>query len=951
MKNTSTIRFGIAACIAAAAGLPTSVLAQPLTTTWTYQGKLLSAGNPATSPVDIRFRLFDSAALLTGQVGVDLFALNTTPTDGTFATQLNFGPTAFNGNRRWVEIAVRPAGGGAYTTLSPRQEVTAAPYSLYALNVSPSATPWIFSGANATYTGTGNVGAGTASPTAKLHILGTDSGTGQALNANNKLYVTNSFVGVNRTSAVSGAEAFGVQALITGNNYGGMYIRTDSATGKPFYGYANTGGASMWTYMDGADNSWRVNMGSADRLTISSAGNVGIGTSAPLSPLDIAVADKRLQFRLDGGLVPGINLAGTGGNLGILRLRNGLEIWPNDAATSPGFMTIRNAAAATTLSFDGGTGNSWMNGTLGVGTTTPEGTIHAFKGSAGAATADGNSALVLENSSRGYLSILTPDAEERGILFGDPLNNSDGGVMYNNVNTPNGLQFRTSGNTSRMAITSAGNVGIGTTSPAQRFDVRGGVSNTDFTINPGSLFGVANATAVTLDTSGTGTIGVWDNFRVNNGLTVDGATTLAGAMSISGAASFFNQASFNNGGAPFTVASTTKVTNLNADLLDGLDSSQFLVGIPNPLAVSGLNGATGTITGTNSSSTANSAGVRGISTAATGGVWGVWGTAQAVAGAGVFGINSTAGGTGVRGLNNAGTGGGVGVFGQVNSTSDGSYGVYGSAINGGRGVVGDSTSSDGVWGVSGSGVGVRGVSDTNAGVAAYTSTGGIALYAERTSNGNKGWLGGAGEGGWAESSTGDGFIAKAFAANKSGIYCENTNTAGNAIYANGKGYFVGEISVPVITIRGGADVAEPFDVASSPMTATSDATDAAPGMLVVIDAASPGKLMVSSESYDTKVAGIISGANGLAPGLTLRAIDHQHADGDHAVAMTGRVWCYVDASYGAVTPGDRLTTSPTPGHAMKVSDDTRAPGSVVGKAMTPLANGEKGLVLVLVNLQ
>ena len=73
-------------------------------------------------------------------------------------------------------------------------------------------------------------------------------------------------------------------------------------------------------------------------------------------------------------------------------------------------------------------------------------------------------------------------------------------------------------------------------------------------------------------------------------------------------------------------------------------------------------------------------------------------------------------------------------------------------------------------------------------------------------------------------------------------------------------------------------------------------------------------------------------------------------DGKHPVAMTGRVWCYVDASFGEVKPGDRLTTSSTPGHAMKADDAARAPGAVIGKAMSGLKDG-KGLVLVLVNLQ
>lgn len=986
MRNSLNVRFGIAACIAAAAGSPTTLMAQPLTTSWTYQGKLMNAGNPQTSPVDLRFRLFDSATLLTGQVGADLFALNLTPADGAFTTELNFGATAFNGNRRWVEIAVKTAGSGTYTTLFPRQEVMAAPYSLFAQNVAVGATPWIFSGANAAYTGTGNVGAGTASPTAKLHIVGTDAGTQQALNVNNKFYVTGTFVGVNRSASVSTQEAFGVQAAAVGNAYGGMYIRTDSATGKPFYGYANTGGASMWTYMDGADNSWRVNMGSADRLTISSAGNVGIGTSAPVSPLDIAVADKRLQFRLDSGLVPGINLSGTGGNLGILRLRNGLEIWPNDAATAAGFLSIRNVAATPTITLDGATGNAALNGngsflgSLGVGTASPTGKFEVSSGASSmirVTTANGDieynggsdgimgftntstsgitrfinstGTAILNLTAAGNVGIGTNSPSERlhvvgssnayfkftdaGDIFFD--GGTDGVQTIGNLGTSTGRTAFTNsaGTTALTILNSNGNIGIGTIVPAQRLDVRGGPSNTDFTVNPGSLFGVANASAVTLDTSGTGTIGVWDNFSINNSLAVAGTSTFA------------LSAAFNNSGAPFTVANSTKVTNLNADLLDGLDSTAFLQASPTVFNVTGSNAFTGSIHGTNSSSSANSAGVRGTSTAATGGVWGVWGTATAAAGAGVYGINSTPNGTGVRGINNAATGGGIGVYGQANSSSDSSYGVYGSGITGSRGVVGDSTTSTGVWGTSSSSAGVLGTSNTGEGVRATTATGGTALYAERTANGNKGWIGGSGEALWAEAFSGNGIVALCNGASNAAIYCRNNAAGGLALNCDG------EAQVKVLTILGGSDLAEPFDVANAPMIDQQDAVLAAPGMLVVIDPANPGKLVVSSSEYDTKVAGIISGANGLAPGLTLRAIDQQHADGDHAVAMTGRVWCHVDGSFGAISPGDRLTTSPTPGHAMKVTDDARAPGTVVGKAMTPLAAGERGLVLVLVNLQ
>lgn len=72
------------------------------------------------------------------------------------------------------------------------------------------------------------------------------------------------------------------------------------------------------------------------------------------------------------------------------------------------------------------------------------------------------------------------------------------------------------------------------------------------------------------------------------------------------------------------------------------------------------------------------------------------------------------------------------------------------------------------------------------------------------------------------------------------------------------------------------------------------------------------------------------------------------ASGATPVALTGRVYCYVDADFAPVRPGDLLTTSATPGHAMK-ADPAQAAGATIGKAMTALESG-KGLVLVLVNL-
>jgi len=66
--------------------------------------------------------------------------------------------------------------------------------------------------------------------------------------------------------------------------------------------------------------------------------------------------------------------------------------------------------------------------------------------------------------------------------------------------------------------------------------------------------------------------------------------------------------------------------------------------------------------------------------------------------------------------------------------------------------------------------------------------------------------------------------------------------------------------------------------------------------------------------------------------------------------LTGRVYCWADASNGPIEPGELLTTASTPGHAMKVTDHPSAQGAIIGKAMTALKEG-KGLVLVLVTLQ
>ncbi|NIP23691.1 MAG: hypothetical protein GWN67_06270 [Phycisphaerae bacterium] len=142
----------------------------------------------------------------------------------------------------------------------------------------------------------------------------------------------------------------------------------------------------------------------------------------------------------------------------------------------------------------------------------------------------------------------------------------------------------------------------------------------------------------------------------------------------------------------------------------------------------------------------------------------------------------------------------------------------------------------------------------------------------------------------------------------------------------------------VLELGEGLDYAEGFDV--------SDRDEINAGSVLIIDADNPGKLALSNKAYDTKVAGIVAGGKGLGSGVRLGV-----GQFDYDVALAGRVYCNVDATEETVQAGDQLTTSGTPGYAMKAKDYDRARGAVLGKAMQSLEKGRKGQILVLVTLQ
>lgn len=245
--------FGMLAVLAALVTAAPSTAAA-VGTGITYQGRLRDNAQAASGVYDFTFTLFDAASggNMVGNVQT-VDDLNVS--GGLFTTPLDFGPV-FDGKALWLEIAVRPGNSsGAFTTLDPRQAMTATPYALYAL----SSAQWMSVGNAIT---NGNTG----------------------------------FVGVNRSTPVTASEVFGIRSAVS-SGYGGMYVSTDGDNGKPFYGYAVGGDAKAWTYLDGASNKWHL-YNSGTRLTVTGSGDVGIGTTSPQARLDI-----------DGASADGINVS------------------------------------------------------------------------------------------------------------------------------------------------------------------------------------------------------------------------------------------------------------------------------------------------------------------------------------------------------------------------------------------------------------------------------------------------------------------------------------------------------------------------------------------------------------------------------------------------------------------------------------------------------------------
>ncbi|MBL0869224.1 MAG: tail fiber domain-containing protein [Phycisphaerales bacterium] len=335
--------------------------AQQVSNAFTYQGKLVSAGVPVTGPANVRFTLcgYPTFAASASDLAPPITRNFTNITDGVITTTLDFGSAIQSDQALWLNIEVESPPGSGFVTLSPRQAINAVPQARLAqsavtaftalsannatsagsvpwtgvlgvpANITGAFSPWV-GGSNSSISYTaGNVGIGTTSPTAKLHVqltenenqirFGSPSNFGTVVSLENSssqgrnwLLRSNGFNNYSSGAfelfdATSNASRF----IVTPSGFVGMGtnlpgfnldVRSNSDTQIAMTGGPEIGGnvpARTWSIQSSSTNNGPGNplnasfqivdrTANASRMLIDANGNVGIGTTSPSQRLTVA---------------------------------------------------------------------------------------------------------------------------------------------------------------------------------------------------------------------------------------------------------------------------------------------------------------------------------------------------------------------------------------------------------------------------------------------------------------------------------------------------------------------------------------------------------------------------------------------------------------------------------------------------------------------------------------
>ncbi len=479
------ISFGLLICFAAVA---TSSFAQ--TTAFTYQGKLTDAGNPANGNYDLQFKLVDTVTVGTGaQQGATLVRNPVVVSAGVFTVTLDFGANVFSGADRFLEIGVRPAGSGsAYTVLAPRQPITPSPYAIQTLNAQqlgglPASgfvqnTTTAQAGANFNVGGTGTVG--------NLNVNGAVSLAGSAAPATapvgqgrlyfdattNKLKVSESggsFVNLVGATGVSGSGTVNTiplwsagttlaNSLITqtgasiqlpnnvqlGVGAQGNQVQFGSPNSETGMSISGTSGRADLRF----DGTLKLVNGpggippATNGLAITTAGNVGIGTTTPTTKLTVNAV--------------GYGLGHIGGPISLSSYTDGDAGWFGTRSNHP-FYLFANEGVRMAVN---------PNGNVGIGTTTPN-TRLTLNGGTPWTSVGWTASMNLQN-----VSALGWEANASGQRFG--IGQTNGGLYFFRTNSA----FGTTGSPANydMQITDNGNLA--------QSEVRNGLPKAMLYVNP-----------------------------------------------------------------------------------------------------------------------------------------------------------------------------------------------------------------------------------------------------------------------------------------------------------------------------------------------------------------------------------------------------------------------------------------------------------------------------------
>jgi hypothetical protein len=349
------------------------------TTAFTYQGRLNEAGNPANGVYDLQFSLFNAASGGTQQSGT-WTQLAQGVTNGLFTVELDFG-SFFPGADRWLEIGVRTNGGGSFTTLTPRQKFTSAPYAITAANANLANTAYSVpgvrvntnlsstalglnttaSGAASTALGQNTLASGAASTAAGAYASATNdysfvwadgSSVSPFVSTSNHQFLVRARggVGINTNRPQAALHVAGDYALVDGAGGEQAYIGGDAAGFDVQFGSFNTNiySVSLWN----AKNFDYMNLFAKEGYFF---GPVSIFTTNPSAPA--LTVDGTL--RVNGGIggLQSVNLvAGTNSVLTIQSVND--PDWGPTANLRAGYSgnTISNSVIGGVISGGGNAG-------------------------------------------------------------------------------------------------------------------------------------------------------------------------------------------------------------------------------------------------------------------------------------------------------------------------------------------------------------------------------------------------------------------------------------------------------------------------------------------------------------------------------------------------------------------------------------------------------------------